>query len=109
MYEMVAKLEDLQKAFKLRIMLENTPILLLYFEGKVYAINDKCPHLGISLNTGSYDVETGKVTCRAHGAKIDVKTGDIDEKAHIAFFKLPTKKAKSYETKVENGLIYVKK
>ena len=109
MFEMVANLEDLKSHFKMRLLVDKTPILLFYFVDKVYAIQDKCPHLGISLADGRYDHDTGHVTCRGHGATIDIRTGDIAEKAHLAVFRLPTKKAKTYETKVENGLIYIKK
>lgn len=109
MFELVGKLEELKNQFKLRVVVDQTPILLLYFMDIVYAIQDKCPHLGVSLEQGRYNPNSGNVTCRGHGATIDIRTGDITEKAHIAIFKLPTKKAKTFETKVENGLIYLKK
>jgi len=43
------------------------------------------------------------------GAKIDIRTGDIDEKTHLAMFKLPTKQVKTFEVKNENDQVYIQK
>lgn len=109
MFIPVVSFETLKQKGKMRVMVDQTPILLLFFMDKVYAISDKCPHLGISLEQGRYDAVEGKVTCRGHGAKIDIRTGNIDEKAHLAIFKLPTKQAKTFEVKVENNQVYIRK
>ncbi|PKL01370.1 MAG: hypothetical protein CVV56_01855 [Tenericutes bacterium HGW-Tenericutes-1] len=80
-------------------------ILLALKDSKVYAIADKCPHLGTSLMKGTYD--DGIVTCKSHGAKIDISTGDILEKAHLGFVKMPTKKAKMFEVTITDKKVYV--
>ncbi|MBE0700279.1 MAG: Rieske 2Fe-2S domain-containing protein, partial [Acholeplasmataceae bacterium] len=66
---------ELKKSFKKRVEIEKIPILLICLEDNVYAIHDKCPHLGASLDKGDY--KDGAVRCKAHGATIDVKTGEI--------------------------------
>jgi len=84
---------------------EGVRLLLALKGSKIYAIADKCPHLGTSLMKGSYD--DGIVTCKSHGAKIDIVTGDILEKAHLGFVKMPTKKAKSYQVILEDNKVFV--
>ena len=43
--------------------------------GNVYAIGDSCTHAGASLGAGKLN---GKiVTCRAHGLRYDVSTGQV--------------------------------
>ena len=106
MFKEVASLKDLKKEVKKRIVIDDQAVLLTYFNKKVYAIADKCPHLGASLVHGSF--EEGIVTCPKHGAQIAVQTGEILEKAKILFLKMPTKKAKIYEVKVEDDVIFVK-
>lgn len=38
-----------------------------------YAIDDRCPHKGVSLAKGTF--ENAVVTCPAHGFTVDVRTG----------------------------------
>ena len=43
--------------------------------GEVYAIGDSCPHAGASLGAGKLSGRI--VTCRAHGLRYDVTTGQV--------------------------------
>lgn len=50
-------------------------IAVFNVEGTFYAIGDSCPHAGASLGSGKI---SGKiVTCRAHGLRYDVTTGQV--------------------------------
>ncbi|MGD9605679.1 MAG: Rieske (2Fe-2S) protein [Bacilli bacterium] len=84
---------------------EGQRILLAKKDDKIYAISDKCPHMGTSLMKGT--IQEGVVTCKSHNAKIDIVTGEILEKAHIGFIKMPTKKAKVFLVVVEDGKVFV--
>ncbi len=48
-------------------------IAIFRVQGRVYAIDDSCPHNGASLAGGKLDGPT--VTCRAHGLRFDLATG----------------------------------
>ncbi|MDO9628571.1 MAG: Rieske (2Fe-2S) protein [Acholeplasmataceae bacterium] len=96
---------DLVLEFKKKVIIEETPIMLALLADKVYAIQDKCTHLGGSLSKGA--IENTEVKCRLHGAKFDLKTGNVIEKAHVGFVKMPTKKAKIFRTEVLDGKIFV--
>lgn len=52
---------------------EGREIALFRIAGRVYAIDDSCPHSGASLAGGKVDATT--VTCRAHGLRFDLATG----------------------------------
>jgi NAD(P)H-dependent nitrite reductase small subunit len=66
--------------------------------GKLYAIDNLCPHEGGPMADGPLE---GKiVTCPLHGWRCDVTTGDSLE--------LPGIKVATYEVKVEDGKVYVK-
>ncbi|TVP85690.1 MAG: Rieske (2Fe-2S) protein [Acholeplasmataceae bacterium] len=98
-------LEDLMQQHKARVMIDQTAVLFVYHDGTVFALADKCPHMGASLFKGT--VENGIVTCRAHRAKIDIKTGAIEEKARMMFLRLPTRKAKTYPVVIKDGKVFV--
>jgi nitrite reductase/ring-hydroxylating ferredoxin subunit len=52
-----------------------TDVALFNVDGNIYAIADSCAHAGASLAAGKL---AGKiVTCRAHGLRYDVTTGQV--------------------------------
>jgi 3-phenylpropionate/trans-cinnamate dioxygenase ferredoxin subunit len=52
---------------------EGHSIAVFNVDGKLYAIDDNCPHQGSSLAAGT--LEGCVVTCRSHGMKINVTGG----------------------------------
>jgi 3-phenylpropionate/trans-cinnamate dioxygenase ferredoxin subunit len=52
---------------------EGASIALFNVQGKVYAIDDSCPHSGGSLSAGK--LEGLMLQCPAHGLKFDIATG----------------------------------
>lgn len=101
----VAQLKDFADNTTLRVQYNNQWVLLCLQGKDVYAISDKCPHMGASLYKGSF--ENGVVTCASHKAQIDVKTGEILEKAKILFLKMPTKKATTFKVTIKEGDIFL--
>lgn len=48
--------------------------IVIFFDGVEYfALEDRCSHADVKLSRGKYT--NGVVTCPAHGARFDVKTG----------------------------------
>ncbi len=58
----------------LPVKFENKKAILSRIDGKVYAVENKCPHLGMPLAKGK--VCNNAITCRWHGATFDLKTGE---------------------------------
>ena len=52
------------------------PIAVFKWGESVCAIRDICPHAGFSLADGSFDPETGSITCPEHGSRFQVCTGE---------------------------------
>lgn len=48
-------------------------IAVFYHEGEVYAVDNRCPHMGFPLHRGS--LCDGILTCHWHHARFDVKSG----------------------------------
>ena len=49
------------------------PLLVVHDHGRVFALDNRCPHLGFPLHRGS--VENGILTCHWHHARFDLATG----------------------------------
>lgn len=74
------------------------PVLLVKNEGRIYAVSNKCPHMGCTLARGSLWGMT--VRCPCHEWTFDLRTGVF---VTAGMIRLPV-----YETKVEDNKIYVK-
>ncbi|HEY6376931.1 MAG TPA: Rieske (2Fe-2S) protein [Edaphobacter sp.] len=72
-YVEVASLEQLPPREGTVVTIEGKDIGLFSVDGVIYAMDNACPHQGVSLGTSKLN---GKiVTCRGHGWKYDVTTG----------------------------------
>jgi phenylpropionate dioxygenase-like ring-hydroxylating dioxygenase large terminal subunit len=47
------------------------PILVLYDRGRVFALDNRCPHMSFPLDRGS--VDDGILTCHWHHARFDLE------------------------------------
>lgn len=74
-------------------------VALFYDEGEVHAVDDTCTHAGAALSEGG--VRDGTVRCPRHGAPFDLRTGD-------ALGYPASEGVRTYETKVEDGVVYVR-
>jgi nitrite reductase/ring-hydroxylating ferredoxin subunit len=52
---------------------DSCPLLVLHDEGEVFALDNRCPHLGFPLHRGS--VRDHVLTCHWHHAHFDVASG----------------------------------
>ncbi|MDQ4088901.1 MAG: Rieske 2Fe-2S domain-containing protein, partial [Actinomycetota bacterium] len=48
-------------------------VCVFWHDGRAYALDDRCPHMGFPLHRGS--VEAGLVTCHWHHARFDLASG----------------------------------
>jgi nitrite reductase/ring-hydroxylating ferredoxin subunit len=70
----VATSSQVKEGEILAVKFENKKAMLSRIDGTVYAVENKCPHLGMPLAKGK--VCNNAVTCRWHGATFDLKTGE---------------------------------
>ncbi|MBI3894968.1 MAG: Rieske 2Fe-2S domain-containing protein [Acidobacteria bacterium] len=72
----VARASDLRPGEGKLIMVRDKPMALFNVDGKFYAINYICPHMGGPLGEGKVDGFV--VSCPWHGWTFDVRTGLAD-------------------------------
>jgi toluene monooxygenase system ferredoxin subunit len=56
-----------------RVRVQDARVLLLRTDAGVFAYEDRCPHLGLPLSTGTLEGQT--LTCAAHHFQFDASTG----------------------------------
>jgi nitrite reductase/ring-hydroxylating ferredoxin subunit len=92
-----ADLKNVQPGSGTSVTVGGKDIALFNVEGTIYAIDDGCLHQGLSLGTSK--LEGKVVTCRAHGWRYDVTTGNT---LHV-----PDYGVTAYPVKVEGDKILV--
>jgi len=66
-------LQELQAEGRLVVHGRHRPILLVYEGGQVFALDNRCPHMGFPLERGSID--DGVLTCHWHHARFALASG----------------------------------
>ena len=91
-----ALLEQIPPGTGTMVKVADKEIAIFNVDGDVYAIGDSCAHAGASLGSGKLNGRI--VTCRAHGLRYDVTTGQVT----TGGFGVP-----SYPAKVVDGKILI--
>lgn len=76
----------------------NSSLVIFSFQGSVYAMDNRCPHMGYPLSKGT--LKDGIVTCHWHHARFDLSTGGT--------FDLFADDVLVYKTLVSGGRVLVK-
>ena len=91
-------LAELNAEGRLVLRGSHRPILVVSDQGRVYAFDNRCPHMGFPLDRGS--VEDGILTCHWHHARFDLASG--------CTFDLWADDVPTCPVEVRGGLVWVK-
>ena len=90
---------DLSAGMKKTVVVEGKKIAIANVAGEFFAIDDTCSHEECSLGTEGF-LDGNVIICGCHGAQFDMTSGKV--------LSLPAPMdVASYETKVENGDVWV--
>jgi nitrite reductase/ring-hydroxylating ferredoxin subunit len=70
-----ADASSLQDGQPSRVVVGDTPVLLMRDGDELFAIHDRCSHRGCSLSEGS--VEGDEIVCVCHGSRFDRRDGSV--------------------------------
>src|SRR5207248_4618760 len=90
-------LEELKAKGRLVVHGRQRPVLLVYEDGHVFALDNRCPHMGFPLERGS--AEDGILTCHWHHARFELASG--------CTFDLWADDVPRYEVVVRDGRVYL--
>lgn len=102
-----AKLTDLKQKQKMTLKINNLPILLAYTSKGIFAVRDKCPHMGSPLSTGVLENEI--ITCKFHGLPISLETGEVvnTKKAESLRLDEYSRSIRTYKTSIKEDSVYI--
>jgi nitrite reductase/ring-hydroxylating ferredoxin subunit len=72
-FVLAGSVEELKAKGRLVLHGGHRPILVVYDCGRIFALDNRCPHMGFPLERGS--IEDGILTCHWHHARFDLKSG----------------------------------
>ncbi|MBI1257132.1 MAG: Rieske 2Fe-2S domain-containing protein [Chloroflexi bacterium] len=68
-----AQMSDLRDKGSLSVQVDGHPVVLFLYGDQVYAVDNRCPHMGFPLDRGT--VRDGILTCHWHHARFDLASG----------------------------------
>jgi nitrite reductase/ring-hydroxylating ferredoxin subunit len=97
-FVLAGSLDELKTKSRLVVRGGHRPLLVVYEQGRVFALDNRCPHMGFPLDRGS--AEDGILTCHWHHACFDLESG--------CTFDLWADDAPICPVEVRNGDVWVK-
>jgi nitrite reductase (NADH) small subunit/3-phenylpropionate/trans-cinnamate dioxygenase ferredoxin subunit len=94
----VAKVGEIPEGRGITCVVNDQMVAVFCAEGKYWAIDDLCPHMGASLGAG--EVHDGVVTCPWHAWRFRISDGTWCDN--------PRLKVGSYEARVEGDEVQVR-
>jgi len=74
-FHRLATRAELFDGYKQPFTVNGIAVLLVQTEGKIYAVENKCGHFGIALDTGR--LVGARIQCSQHGAEFDLSSGQV--------------------------------
>ena len=68
-----ARLDDVRAAGRTSVRLAGHSLALFFHDGRVHALDNRCPHMGFPLHRGT--LQDGILTCHWHHARFDLESG----------------------------------
>ncbi len=92
-----ARLNDVRAAGRVSVRVAGRSLALFFHDGRVYAVDNRCPHMGFPLHRGT--VRDGILTCHWHHARFDLQSGGT--------FDQFADEARVFPVEIRNGEVWV--
>jgi nitrite reductase/ring-hydroxylating ferredoxin subunit len=90
--------KELQEGKMKLVTFEGLPLLFIKQQGKIFVVDNRCPHMACSLMGGSLDGLV--IVCPCHDWRFSLETGEYEDE--------PAMKLVMFKWKIESGKIWVK-
>lgn len=95
----VGKTSEVQDGKLMHITAGGKEMVVTKLDGNYYAMDNVCTHAGADLHEG--ELSNNVLTCPWHGAKWDIKTGNLIS------FPQKLKPLQSHKISIENDTLYI--
>jgi len=99
-WTLAADASQLPEGRPTRVVVDETPVLLLRENDRYYAIHDRCSHRGCSLSDG--EVDGDDIVCACHGSRFDKRDGSVQRGP-------ATVPQPAFQTRVDSGRVEVRR
>ena len=89
--------KDLQEGTMKLVSVEGSPVLLIKQSSQIFAIDNRCPHMGCAFSGGTLDGFL--IVCPCHDWRFDLRTGKYQDE--------PSFKLTKYNLKIKSGKIWI--
>lgn len=96
-YLRAISLDELKSEGRKVVSLDGQTVLLIWLDDKVFAVDNRCPHMGFPLHRGT--VGDGILTCHWHHARFDLRSGGTFDRF--------ADDVRSYPVEVRDGDVWV--
>ncbi len=96
-YVFAARLSDVRDAGCKAVQVNEHAVTLFAHQDKVYAVDNRCPHMGFPLEKGT--VKNGILTCHWHHARFDLESGGT--------FDQFADDVRSFPVEIRNGEVWI--
>ena len=73
----IAETKSFEEEPEQLIKVKRDDILVIKSNDQFHAVNNRCPHLGMSLHAGGCNLEDGTVQCKFHSSTFSYETGEV--------------------------------
>lgn len=107
MEHFVTNIKTIRELEIMQVEVNYQKLLLIYTDEGIYAIDDTCPHKGISLSTGK--IEGNTIKCKEHGLPVSFKTGEVVSTRQADFLRLDknNRSVSTYQVILKNDKVYI--
>ncbi len=96
--ERICRVDEINEGESRVFQVNGKSILVAKYKGKYYAVDNICTHDGGDLGEGK--IIDGQVECPRHGARFDIRTGDVTRMPAVC-------EIDTYKVIIENGELFV--
>jgi nitrite reductase/ring-hydroxylating ferredoxin subunit len=96
-YKFALEENQLQDNSMKLVRIEGTPVLLIKQAGQIFAVDNRCPHMGCSFFGGTLEGFT--ILCPCHDWRFNLQTGEYEKEKSL--------KLVTFKLKISDGKIWV--
>ena len=94
----VGRLENFREGHGRAVKVDGVNVAVFKLDGRLYALRDACPHMGLSLAEGK--LAGASVTCHGHGWTFELASGRSDRRTGAC--------AKVHEVRIDGADVFVR-
>lgn len=103
--EKITTIDEISIGEMRSFIIKNREILIANVDGKFFAMDNRCSHMGGKLSLGT--LEGDIVVCPRHGSRFNVRSGEAVQGPKILLIRMGTKNLSTYPIMIQDKDIMI--